>query len=141
MAASPDKSRPAQTPAPPLATALLLHRTNEGEHYDWLLVDPRTADDPAARLWTARVAIPSSTWREACEFEVEVISPHRREYLKYEGAVSGNRGTVERVDEGTHRVLAWTETRVEIELHMRAFRGRLALTHVDGARWAARVLD
>ena len=147
MASKPDKS-PAGTPGeagdagePPLPTALLLHRTEEGDHFDWLMVDPRTADDPAARLWTARVAIPSSGWRAVGEFEVEVIAPHRREYLQYEGPVSGNRGSVTRVDEGRHRALAWTDDRIETELVMLGFRGRVELTRLENARWMARVAD
>lgn len=35
----------------------------------------------------------------------EQLADHRREYLDYEGPVSGNRGTVRRWDTGTFRAL------------------------------------
>jgi hypothetical protein len=51
-----------------------------------------------------------ATWRSAvwplAEIQTELISlpDHRRGYLDYEGPVSGDRGTVRRVQAGTHRV-------------------------------------
>jgi hypothetical protein len=47
------------------------------------------------------------TWRLAAEPQGEVpaerIADHRKEYLEYEGPVSGGRGTVTRWDGGTFR--------------------------------------
>lgn len=52
------------------------------------------------------------TWRldripaEACEFDVVALSDHRKAYLDYEGPVSGDRGSVVRVDRGTFELLS-----------------------------------
>lgn len=70
------------------------------------------------------------------------LADHRREYLDYEGPVSGNRGSVSRVDRGTYRVLR--ESLDEFLVELSSARGRLViqLTHpVDHASdsWLARI--
>ncbi len=44
------------------------------------------------------------------------LAEHRKIYLEYEGEIAGNRGSVRRVDEGTYRVLEWSENHVRVEL-------------------------
>jgi hypothetical protein len=69
--------------------------------------------------------------------ELTELSEHRRDYLTYEGAVSGNRGTVRRVLEGA---LEWTEAKgspaqITIEL-LTPQRMLFILRNVPGtARW------
>jgi hypothetical protein len=61
---------------------------------------------PGGPLVTFRVQhrpdAPETRW-----FEAERIADHRREYLAYEGAVSGGRGEVERIGVGV--LLDWNE--------------------------------
>jgi hypothetical protein len=38
-------------------------------------------------------------------------------YLDYEGEISGNRGTVHRVAEGSYTAEVWEEGRVRVRLH------------------------
>jgi hypothetical protein len=54
--------------------------------------------------------------------QVVRLGPHRRDYLTYEGAVSGNRGVVRRVGEGA--VDAITMTEQEITLSLQTATGR-----------------
>lgn len=72
---------------------VVLHHTGIAEpHFD-LLIDWR--DD--APLLAARC----STWPIGAAAVLTRIPDHRRLYLQYEGPVSGNRGQVRRVAEGT----------------------------------------
>ncbi|MCC6678540.1 MAG: hypothetical protein IT436_15510 [Phycisphaerales bacterium] len=80
-------------------TVLLLHRLPEGSsHYDWL-----TQVDPGGPLLafrvTDRIDLP-----EIGRFRAQRLPDHRPAYLDYEGPVSGNRGTVERVAAGRAEV-------------------------------------
>ena len=71
---------------------VVLHHTGVPEaHYD-LLID--TAADAPLRSWRC------DAWPLASGARVTATPDHRRVYLQYEGAISGNRGQVARVDEG-----------------------------------------
>lgn len=119
-----------------LPTALLLHRTAAGSHYDWLIADPC---EPGGRLWTARVGLPSRGWLAAGAFELVSIAAHRRAYLCYEGPVPGGRGTVRRVDEGFVLPRLWRAGRIVLELEMRRVRGRAELRAIGPGRWRGHV--
>jgi hypothetical protein len=58
---------------------------------------------------------------------VRRIADHRLAYLDYEGAVSGDRGTVRRVDAGTYDENRQSPTIWEIEVLGRTLRGRIIL--------------
>lgn len=85
----------------PLRTVVLRHdRHGAASHFDWLLA----VDDPPVR--------PLLTWR--CEDRPDLaaagealaaqrIEPHRTAYLEFEGPLSGNRGTVQRIADGVWR--------------------------------------
>ena len=55
------------------------------------------------------------TWRldripsEGCEFDVIGLLDHRKAYLDYEGPISGNRGSVSRVDRGDFELVEATD--------------------------------
>lgn len=121
-----------------LATVLLHHQTAKGSHYDWLMEDPPTADDPASRLWTARVELPSRQWMETEAWLLEEIAPHRRLYLIYEGPLSEGRGDVRRIDEGSIIPRVWAADRRVLEVRMRDFHGALELRRSDAQWWEAR---
>ncbi|MEX2218643.1 MAG: hypothetical protein WD749_07760 [Phycisphaerales bacterium] len=86
-------------------TVLLLHELPDGgRHYDWLLERPGgggagvgagTGEGP---LVSFRVS--DRIDAGAVEFVATRQADHRREYLTYEGPVSGGRGVVRRVAEG-----------------------------------------
>lgn len=115
-------------------TALLLHTTDTGAHYDWLIGRP--GED---RLWAARLGEPTARWAELGRFELEPIAPHRREYLTYEGPISGGRGSVQRVDEGSVQVRRWSDDGAQLVVSMHGFIGRLDLKRIDEGRWVAEV--
>src|SRR5262249_41898667 len=55
------------------------------------------------------------------------LGDHRLAYLDYEGPVSGNRGTVRRVDRGTYRARLWTPGLVRVQLEGGRLRGEAEL--------------
>jgi hypothetical protein len=132
------------TPEKFLVSAVLLHTPEPGSggtpHHDWLVEPPAPFAPPdAGRLWTARILPEPGAWRMQGAFAVEVIAPHRPEYLTFEGEVSGGRGRVKRVDEGTVRALAWTDGLLDWEVALRGFQGRLRITRQAGGQWLARI--
>lgn len=81
---------------------LLRHTLPEGgDHLDWLIEDP---DDPSGRLLAFRLA-PTVPWPPTTGFDAERLKPHRRDFLTYEGPLSGNRGEVRRIAGGECRAL------------------------------------
>jgi len=75
---------------------------------------------------------------DAPPLSAEQQPDHRREYLTYEGPVSGDRGHVHRVDTGTLIVLARSPRHVRFTLAGLRMRGTFALRHVEGNRWELR---
>ncbi|HEX7008513.1 MAG TPA: hypothetical protein VF184_00935 [Phycisphaeraceae bacterium] len=118
-------------------TVLLLHTTSQGRHHDWFIGDPRQAGMADARLWTARVAHASRHWARLGRFALTPLPPHRRHYLRYQGPISGGRGSVQRVDAGWVIPLLWTESRIVLDVHLRMFCGRIELRRVHDQRWEA----
>ena len=82
--------------------ALLAHahpvRGYPVSHLDLLLEDPALPGERRCRTWRLRVDP-----RFAPSVDAEPLPPHRAHYLDYEGPVSGDRGTVERLDGGSLR--------------------------------------
>ena len=90
------------------------------------------------RAWqTDRLhAVASSNSVNAAE-----LADHRLAYLDYEGPVSGERGTVSRVDAGTFETDAESPDCWELTLNGSLLRGRLALRRIstDDRRWTLTV--
>jgi hypothetical protein len=108
---------------------VLLAHDHPAPHFDLML-------DVGDVLWTWRIqAEPTvGSVQEALR-----LPDHRRLYLEYEGPVSGNRGTVARIDRGD---LDWIEQRPDrIIADVRGNRlcGRLILIWTDGDRWQVRL--
>lgn len=86
-------------------TVLLKHTQPDGAwHYDWLLA--RAGDESgrgAGALITFRVFVDIRS-RSLADFVAIRLPDHRAKYLHYEGELSGDRGRVERVDEGVCRI-------------------------------------
>jgi hypothetical protein len=74
---------------------VILHHQSPGEdHWDVML---ETESD--LRTWSIPPQCPSGS---SFTCPASRLSPHRKHYLDYEGKISGNRGTVFRVDAGTY---------------------------------------
>ncbi|MBL9031995.1 MAG: hypothetical protein JNM80_09850 [Phycisphaerae bacterium] len=109
---------------------LLKHTIPDGSwHYDWLVERA-----PGAALMAFRVR----DWIDGAlgpGFEAEAMPDHRRDYLDYEGEVSGGRGRVERVAIGEMRIAADGFERVVIEGSLGAVRGRFEGRRIEDDRW------
>lgn len=81
-----------------LSYVILEHTVNGEKHYDLMLEVPGQE-----RLRTLQLKARLEKPGDACEFTE--LEPHRRAYLEYEGEVSGNRGTVKRIERGTYEAL------------------------------------
>jgi hypothetical protein len=87
---------------------VVLHHSDINEpHYDLMI---ETA--PGSDLATWRV----SHWPPGVNDAFTPLPPHRKDYLEYEGAVSGNRGKVLRVASGIHQILENSPTHFVIYL-------------------------
>ena len=116
---------------------LLRHERCEHPHYDLMIEDPdRPAGEGALATW--RIETPSWEWAAAGELPLDRIADHRRAYLSREGWLSGGRGYVRRVDEGTAIVQAWEADRATIELRLDRFIGTVRLQRLKGDRWRGR---
>jgi hypothetical protein len=79
--------------SPALRFVVLQHTGFGDPHFDLMI-----ETTPGAKLSTWRVISP--TWPPADGAAYEPIDDHRREYLIYEGPISGDRGMVTRVSQG-----------------------------------------
>jgi hypothetical protein len=69
--------------------------------------------ESGGQLATWRLA---SAWFDQATQPAERIAPHRVDFLDSEGELSGNRGTVHRVDQGMIEIAHWTDNRIEGKL-------------------------
>lgn len=79
-----------------------------GDHFDWMF-----EADTGLRTWATdeRLSLDEAATAAAIELPL-----HRAAYLEYEGPISGNRGSVRRMERGTFRVLLESADRFEIEV-------------------------
>jgi hypothetical protein len=75
---------------------LLEHTTEDGVHWDLMV------ETAAPRLKTWRLLENPIDFADA--IAATPLPDHRRDYLSYEGPVSGQRGTVRRLDRGAARI-------------------------------------
>lgn len=127
-----------------LPTVLLYHETIHGSHYDWLIGNPCETTKFDADLWAARVMIGSSAWAKTKVWTLWHMAPHRRYYLKYQGALtpqSGQqRGQVRRVDSGWLVPRIWTDHRIVIEVSMRRFKASVQIRSLGQDHYRAAVI-
>jgi hypothetical protein len=116
-----------------LRFVILRHETPPGaeraSHYD-VMFDTGTA----LRTWSVAAA-PDAPGEQPAQ----ALADHRREYLTYEGAVSGNRGTVTRWDDGDYETLADDATAFVAEVHGRRLCGEIRITAEPNARLSYRL--
>jgi hypothetical protein len=91
----------------PLRFAILHHTGYGPAHYDLLL-----ERSPRSPLVAFRLPV----WPITHRTRITPLKDHRREYLEYEGPVSGDRGQVRRVAEGTcaHTAVDERQTRMAL---------------------------
>src|SRR5688572_24921081 len=82
-------------------TVLLRHDLPDGSHhFDWML---GTESEGRSPLITFRLSARLDDLAAGQSIRAERIADHRPDYLGYEGAISGDRGSVTRVRSGTIR--------------------------------------
>ena len=63
--------------------------------------------------------------------QAEALPDHRLAYLDYEGPVSGNRGSVQRVDEGEYEIIEDSAALLRIQISGKGLCGTLLLRRAD----------
>jgi hypothetical protein len=102
---------------------VVLHHTGvPEEHFDLMF---ETAPGSSLATWR------SAVW-PVVTVTAERLADHRREFLEYEGPVSGDRGQVRRVAAGEFHVEATTDGQRQFVLDGTV---RLTFTHREGAVW------
>jgi len=94
---------------------------DEGVLLTWALAQPPTADESDGSTIAAMR-----------------LTDHRLAYLDYEGPVSGDRGSVSRVDAGAFHWLERSAARMHVKLAGATLTGEVVLTRVDDDEWALR---
>ena len=100
-------------------------------HWD-LLLDTGTA----LRTW--RLLDPPDTLAltpAPAPIRAEPLPDHRREYLTYEGPVTGGRGQVHRWDAGEYTLLAETPDRLDLHFSGQRLHGPATLTQTTPTLW------
>ena len=115
---------------------VVLEHTWNGVHWDLML-------EAGERLRTWAIDEPLTP---GSELHARQLADHRRAYLTYEGPVSGQRGRVRRIDEGTFRSREWGPDRVRVELAGSQLVGEVDLYRCDsdsragsGSTWKFRL--
>jgi hypothetical protein len=107
---------------------ILRHEGIRDPHFD-LMVELA----PGALLLTWR----SPDWPIVRETNLVKLTEHRRLYLEYEGEISGGRGTVRRVAEGTCALEWRTRAKGVITLLAPPPPVKIHLRHLDDDHWLA----
>ena len=107
-----------ESPAPPPLRFVLLEHRWDGVHWDFML-----ERDGVLKTW-ALDAPP----RPGAVGSGRALPDHRLAYLEHEGPISGDRGTVRRVDGGAYRPIEWTDDLVRVRLEGRQLVGEIRLS-------------
>jgi hypothetical protein len=101
---------------------ILHHKTPGGEHWDLMLErDDALATWQLDRVPAGRGALPLPATR---------IFDHRKMYLDYEGPISGDRGSVTRLDHGQVDIQQASTDRWVFDLTGQVFAGRFCLVRI-----------
>jgi hypothetical protein len=115
--------------------ALLRHElpvgAREPSHWDLML------DDGDILLTWRLMELPTERGEPVAAVK---LADHRREYLSYEGPVSGGRGEVRRADEGEFAWVLREAERVEIDASGELLGGCVVLEWAGGAVWRAALI-
>ena len=102
---------------------LLEHRrAGDDVHWDFML-----EAGPALATWAlAAPAAPGTV------VDARRLPDHRVAYLDYEGPISGDRGSVRRVDRGMYEVVGWSAALVRVRLMDGHLEGLAELRQAEG---------
>jgi hypothetical protein len=84
-------------------------------------------DWQAVQSFTASLVTICAAASEENFVGAELLGDHRREYLAYEGPLSGQRGRVTRIDAGSYRSLSESRQELKIKLNGGHLRGIVTL--------------
>ncbi len=101
---------------------LLEHQWN-GLHWDFMLEYGGTL-----RTWAIDASVTAGQDLAARE-----LPDHRSIYLDYEGEISGNRGTVRKIDAGSYEPLVWSDSLVRVRMEGIQLVGEVELRQVGRA--------
>lgn len=102
-------------------------------HWDLLVEAPGEE-----RLPTWRLA--QNPLRTSRDVPAERIQDHRRHYLDYEGPVSGDRGSVRRLDRGSAKIEHLAGAQLVVRLHGEHLAGRFEIATNDAGELVLRRL-
>jgi hypothetical protein len=113
---------------------VVLEHTWNGVHWDFML-----EAGESLKTWAIDEPI-----KAGIELPARQLADHRPAYLTYEGPVSGQRGTVRRIAEGTFRSREWGPDRVLVELRGDQLVGEVGLYRAGsdspaGSSWKFRL--
>lgn len=96
---------------------VLLEHQWKGVHWDFML-----EHGDHLRTWAIDGPVVAGK-----ELPARELPDHRAAYLDYEGPISGDRGSVSRVDHGTYVPIEWADDRVRLHLMGRQLVGDVLL--------------
>lgn len=112
---------------------VLLEHHWDGVHWDLML-----EAGPSLRTWAIDAPIVADH-----DLPARALADHRPIYLDYEGPISGDRGSVRRVDRGTFEVRVWEPDRVVVDLRGDQLKGLAELwrdrSETSRVRWYLRL--
>jgi len=114
---------------PSLRYAILRHDGIADPHFDLMF---ETYPGSALATWRSPV------WPIESPVELTRLKDHRREYLQFEGEISGNRGNVSRVDDGACEVRVGENNVWQITFANNSRIRTLILSLKTGNTWMAR---
>ncbi len=97
--------------------------------------------ESSSQLITFRLSVPVQLLAPGEEMSAERIADHRREYLRYEGPIPGNRGSIRRLVSGRLARIAADPDRWRLEVEWDAtdeaapVRQSLEVRRAEGATW------
>jgi hypothetical protein len=107
---------------------VIQHHINNNEHFD-LMIELENSD----KLLVLKISsLDINSLLSNTVIKAERLPDHRKEYLEYEGPVSGGRGSVKIFDSGRCRTILYKEDKCEFELSGKKFVGKIITNYIDG---------
>ena len=105
---------------------LLEHTQTDQTHWDLMFAPAQSPTGSDSKLITFQIPIDPRNWADKL-VSCEKIADHRSIYLTYEGPISGNRGQVRRVDQGTYDPIEITDQKWLVSVQGSTLSGRILL--------------
>ena len=105
---------------------VIQRHTNHNDHYD-LMIEQENSPD----LLTWMISEESlKELLNGSQAEAKSLPDHRKEYLTYEGIISGNRGRVKIFDSGICKLLLASKDTIKINIVGRIFNGIICIQKI-----------